>query len=117
MPNPVVHFEILGKDGEALQRFYGSLFGWKINAENPMKYGYVAPEGGGIRGGIATGQGGVSMQTFYVEVEDLQVALTKATDLGGKIVMPATEIPGANVSIAMLADPEGHVVGLVLKQK
>ena len=49
MANPVVHFEVLGKDGERLQQFYRDLFGWKIDANNPMKYGYVEPEEGGIR--------------------------------------------------------------------
>lgn len=29
MGQPVVHFEIIGKDGDALQRYYGELFGWK----------------------------------------------------------------------------------------
>ena len=116
MANAVVHFEILGKDAAALQKFYSGLFGWKVNANNPMKYGYVEPEAGGIRGGIAAGQNGVSMQTFYVEVTDLQAALDKAGQLGGKTIMPVTHIPGADVSIAMVGDPEGHVVGLVLKK-
>ena len=31
MGNPVVHFEISGRDGEALSEFYSSLFGWNIN--------------------------------------------------------------------------------------
>ena len=33
MANPVVHFEVLGKDGERLQQFYRDLFGWKIDVE------------------------------------------------------------------------------------
>ena len=116
MANPVVHFEVLGKDGERLQQFYRGLFGWKIDANNPMKYGYVEPEEGGIRGGIATDQTGVSLLTFYVEVENLQATLDKANQLGGKTVMPATDIAGANVSIAKFSDPEGHVIGLVLRR-
>ena len=28
MANPVVHFEITGKDGKKLQDFYSSAFGW-----------------------------------------------------------------------------------------
>ena len=32
MANPVVHFEIMGKDGAALQKFYADLFGWTIDA-------------------------------------------------------------------------------------
>jgi len=29
MGQPVVHFEIMGKDGEKLQRYYAELFGWE----------------------------------------------------------------------------------------
>jgi hypothetical protein len=36
MPNPVTHFEIVGKDGKKLQEFYASLFGWAVDANNPM---------------------------------------------------------------------------------
>ena len=43
MGNPVVHFEIMGTNGPALQKFYSDLFGWHI--ENmPMgeaSYGVV----------------------------------------------------------------------------
>ena len=41
MPNPVVHFEIGGADGVALQQFYAAAFDWNVNAENPMQYGLV----------------------------------------------------------------------------
>jgi len=36
--------------------------------------------------------------------------LDKAEQLGGKTIMPVTELP--QVTIALFADPEGHVVGL-----
>ena len=53
MPNPVVHFEVIGKDGQKLQRFYGQVFEWDIKADNPMQYGMISGgEGGGIGGGI-----------------------------------------------------------------
>ena len=55
MPNPVVHFEVVGKDGAKLQQFYSSTFGWTINADNPMNYGMVENDGEGINGGIAGG--------------------------------------------------------------
>lgn len=32
MPNPVVHFEIIGQDAEALQQYYRDLFGWSLAA-------------------------------------------------------------------------------------
>jgi predicted enzyme related to lactoylglutathione lyase len=54
MPNPVVHFEVTGKDGKKLQDFYGGIFGWNVDADNPMNYGIVSNEdtGGGIGGGM-----------------------------------------------------------------
>ena len=45
MGQPVVHFEVVGKDGEKLQSYYSELFGWEIDANNPMKYGMVQREG------------------------------------------------------------------------
>src|SRR3954468_24415386 len=45
MGQPVVHFEITGKDGEKLQGFYSDLFGWDIDANNEFKYGTVSREG------------------------------------------------------------------------
>jgi len=41
----VVHFEVIGKDGKALTSFYTELFGWKVDANNPMNYGMVTREG------------------------------------------------------------------------
>ena len=109
MANKVTHFEVHGKDGEKLQRFYASLFGWKVDANNPMQYGMVSPEQGGIGGGITSGA--APMVTFYVEVADLAAALKKAERLGGKTVMPPMEVPGGP-RIAQFADPEGNVIGL-----
>ena len=40
MGQPVVHFELQGKDREALSRFYAQLFGWKTN-DVPMNYTMV----------------------------------------------------------------------------
>jgi len=44
MTGAVVHFEITGTDGAKLRSFYSDLFGWKINADNPMGYGIVESE-------------------------------------------------------------------------
>ena len=111
MSNRVVHFEIIGKDGKKLQDFYAGLFGWKIDANNPMSYGMVDANETGLGGGIASGQGGDGHVTVYVEVDDLQAYLKKAEGLGGKTIMPPTAVPGGP-EIAMFADPEGHVIGL-----
>jgi uncharacterized protein len=112
MANPVVHFEVTGKDGKKLQEFYSKAFGWNVNADNPMNYGIVDAQEGGIAGGISAGDGGTRQVTFYIEVDDPQAYLDKIEAKGGKTVMPVTEIPGM-VVLAQFADPEGNVVGLV----
>src|SRR5207249_11155266 len=111
MANPVTWFEVTGKDGKKLQDFYTGVFGWKIDANNPMNYGMVDNAGQGIGGGISAGDGGRNQVTFYVEVDDPQAYLNKVEAKGGKTVMPVTEIPGM-VILAQFADPEGNVVGL-----
>ncbi len=112
MPNPVVHFEITGKDGKALQEFYGKLFDWHVDADNPMGYGIVDTHAGGINGGISASEDGMSQVTIYIEVDDPDVFLKKVESMGGKTVVPTTVIPDM-VTFALFSDPEGHIVGLV----
>jgi len=112
MGKPVVHFEILGKDGKKLQDFYSHLFDWEIKADNPMNYGIVQAGDKGISGGIGSAGDAPNHVTFYVEVDDLQLYLDKIERLGGKTVVPVTEIPNM-VTFALFADPEGNTVGLV----
>ena len=117
MPNPVVHFEIVSTDVEKSQAFFKELFDWHIEPM-PMEhmpgmvYGMVDTHSGGISGGISSTPDGQTHVTFYIEVDDLQAYLDKAESLGGKTVLPVTEIPGM-VTLAMFSDPAGAVVGLV----
>lgn len=112
MADKVTHFEILGKDGKKLQKFYASLFDWKVDADNPMNYGMVSAEPGGIGGGIAQAQDKKPRVTFYVEVANLEESLKKAKKLGGKTMMEPSEVPGGP-RIAIFKDPEGNAIGLV----
>jgi predicted enzyme related to lactoylglutathione lyase len=112
VPNPVVHFEIMGRDRKKLQEFFGKLFGWKIDDNNPMNYGVVDTAAGGINGGIGQAPGNPSYVTFYVSVDDPAATLDKATSLGGKVCMPPMPIPGVG-TIAMFQDPEDHVIGII----
>jgi len=45
-----------------------------------------------------------------VTVDDVQAALDKANELGGKTVVPPVEIPTG--TFAWFADPEGNTVGI-----
>ena len=114
MAAKVVHFEIMGKDAGKLHDFYGKLFDWKINADNPMNYGLVEAAGdGSIGGGIGPSQDGAPGHvTFYVEVDNIDNYLAKAESLGGKTIMPKTVIPEM-VTFGLFSDPEGNMVGVV----
>ena len=120
MGQPVVHFEIMGRDAAKLQSFYADLFNWTINADNPMNYGMVdraanlTADGIGIGGGIGAlpedMPGG--HVTVYVAVPDVEAALAKAASLGGTRLMgPETVMEG--VEIGIFNDPEGHLIGLI----
>lgn len=113
MSNPVVHFEVVGKNGEALQSFYKEVFDWQTVEAAIPNYAMVYPGGeGGINGGVgAAYDGGEGHVTFYVEVEDLEAALSKIEGLGGRRVMEPINIPEGG-SFALFTDPEGHLVGL-----
>ncbi len=120
MGRPVVHFEIIGTDAAKTRAYYSDLFGWKIDADNPMNYGLVAkednpaPDGSlGIGGGVAGGYEGVEPQvTFYVAVPDVEEALARAESLGGTRVMGPQTV-NEEVELGQFKDPDGNVVGLV----
>ncbi len=122
MGHPVVHFEVIARDADRMRSYYSELFGWEIDADNPMNYGIVAREGNangevdapGIGGGIGAAPPGYDGHlTFYVEVPDVEAALAAAERLGGTRMMGPDEVPGAGVEIGILIDPEGHTVGVM----
>jgi len=113
MPNPVVHFEVAGKDPAALTAFYGKAFGWEMQDVMEGQYYMANPGEGAIQGGIGgTPPDYPGHVMFYVEVEDPGAALEEIKALGGSTVMDPMDVPGGP-TIAHFADPEGHVVGLV----
>lgn len=123
MAQPVVHFEVIGKDPERLRQYYGALFGWVFDTPAPVateiseegSYGFldlvVSADGSGIRGGIGGGPGYESHGVFYVGVADVEGALQQAESLGGTRVMgPATSPNG--LVVGHFRDPEGTLIGV-----
>ncbi len=111
MGSAVTHFEIAGADSERLQAFYRDAFGWEMRASVPG-YAMALTGADGIDGGVGTLPGPPrSHVTVYVDSDDPADDLARIEALGGSTVLPATPIPGGP-TIALFADPEGHVVGL-----
>ena len=113
MGAPVEWFDIMGKDGEQLKKFYSSLFGWKINSDNPMNYGVTDTDSGrGIGGGIATDEQGQPSVTIYITVKDINAKLKEIKTSGGSVLIERTVIPEM-VTFAIFSDPDGNKIGLV----
>lgn len=112
MENPVVHFEINGTEGPALERFYSEVFGWNVQSLPGFGYATIDTQsGGGINGGIGTAREGPPLVTFYVETPDPEASLAKAESLGATTVMPVTDI--AVATYGRFRDPQGNVMGVV----
>lgn len=113
MSNPVTHFEVVGPNSEALQRFYYEAFGWQLKPAGPHYAMAVPGDDHGINGGIGSPPegGSASRVTFYVEVADLEAALAYVERLGGKRVLDPVSVPDGP-TFALFADPAGNVVGI-----
>ncbi len=123
MGQPVVHFEIIGKDPAKLRGYFGELFGWEFDLPSPVSaavsdpasYGFVnrltTSDGTGIPGGVGGGPGYEGHAVFYVAVPDVEAALAKAESLGGKRLMGPERAPSGLV-VGHFTDPEGNLVGV-----
>lgn len=117
MGNPVVHFEIMGKNAKTLTGFYRDAFGWDIGEPaGPQEYSLIDADPDrerGIRGGIGTSPNGYAGgPTFYIGVPDINEALKTVAKFGGNTMMEPREAPGG-IIIGYFRDPEGHPIGLV----
>jgi uncharacterized protein len=111
MANPIVFFEVVGKDKSVLEDFYRTAFEWQLNPAMD-NYSTVSP-GSGVNGGIGTAMdGGKGYATFYVEVDNIDQTLTRIEGRGGCKLSGPDQVPNGPL-IATFADPEGHVIGLV----
>ena len=112
MSSPVVHAEIRSSDPDATRAFFGALFGWTYPQEGAFP-GYTFVDTGApdaLYTAISPLQGDGDLVTFFVGVEDLAASAARATELGGRVVQQPVDVPG--VRFALIADPQGHVVGL-----
>jgi len=108
----IVHWEIQSQSPEALHGFYADLFGWDVDANNPMKYGMVASGGAdGINGGIGGSPVPGSRVVVYANVPNIDATLARIAELGGATVMPRTDL--GMVIMAIYTDPEGNTMGII----
>src|SRR5256885_11988857 len=112
--NPVVHFEVLGRDPNALRKFYSEALGWVAGPadDSPFEYSMIQPgEGKGIAGGIGKAPQGPGHVTFYVAVSYPQATPDPITGPGGRPVHPVFVGP-RGPTLPTSADPARASVGL-----
>ncbi len=110
--------ELLTTDVAAARGFYGPLLGWKfrdMDSSAPMHYTVVSSgdkDIGGIMAVPPEAKGMPPTWGTYVTVQDVDAAAAKVAGLGGKVLMPARDIPGVG-RFAVIEDPQGARISLI----
>lgn len=109
MTNEVNYFEIGSPDPEAAKAFYGTLFDWNVGQPSmPARYSMVNEDRGGLWD--TSQMDGASWAIFYVQVDDVQIAIDRATQLGAAVAIPLVD--NGRIEFAHLTDPQGNRFGI-----
>ena len=117
----VVHFEIPVDNMTRAEKFYQTVFGWKINIIPLMKYTlvYTTPvddkqmhmEKGAINGGMLQRQAPITSPVITIGVKNIDLSIKSLEKSGGKIVKPKFQVGDMGLS-AYCKDTEGNIIGL-----
>jgi len=114
-PGRIAWFDIATTDLAKAKEFYGKLFDWQFAAVQGSDQAAEIVAGGTSIGTIRVADGAISVfnGVVYVQVADIQASCKKAKDLGGTVPPGFPfNLPDGTGSIAMVADPTGHPVGM-----
>ncbi|MFM5930451.1 MAG: VOC family protein [Novosphingobium sp.] len=106
-----IWYELMTSDAEGAKAFYEKVVGWTITPGSSKTggYGFIANTDGGMTGGVLTltddmcEHGARPCWLGYVGVDDVDASVIAIEAVGGKMLMPARDVPGAG-RIAMVAD-------------
>ena len=115
MGSPFVWYDVTATpaDADTVREFYGTLLGWTIGPDtNPGPYNGWITDGDQPWASIieASDTSTAGRWIPYVQVDDLDVAVDKATSLGATIVAGKTDGPAGTA--VTIADPGGALVAL-----
>ncbi len=116
-PGALCWNELMTGDPEAAKKFYAQVFGWNTEAQEMPGMGTYTTVKVGDRanGGMMKTPPGVPMPPnwgVYFAVNDCDATAKKAGELGAKVLMPPTDIPGTG-RFATLQDPQGAVFSVI----
>ena len=110
----VCWFEIPADNPERAKKFYGSLFGWKIERFPGVADYWHIDTGSGDRtrdGGLILRKHPDQPVTNYVAVSSVDESAIKVEKLGGTICKPKTAVPNTGY-FAICRDTEGNEFAL-----
>jgi predicted enzyme related to lactoylglutathione lyase len=108
--NQIGFFEIAAREGHRSQRFYEVVFNWRISDDGPIMS--ISEEDAGLAGHLFNWTfEEPPYLTLYIRVEDMSAYLEKVTQLGGKVIIPETEIPSGG-RFAQFLDLDGNAIGI-----
>ncbi|HVE83139.1 MAG TPA: VOC family protein [Myxococcales bacterium] len=109
-----VWVDLMTSDVASAQSFYKTLFGWgtkDVDVAPPMNKYTMFNTGGQEFGGVLPKQDPNTPTSWlpYVLVDDVDKVTTRAAELGGKVLMPAMDIPDVG-RFSVIMDPTGGVL-------
>jgi len=109
--------ELATTDVEGAKKFYTALLGWTTVQAPVEGMSYTLAKVGEERvAGIMSNQcqgGEIKPQWgVYITVDDVDATAKKAEELGGKILMPPTDIPNVG-RFSALMDPQGVMFSVI----
>jgi len=113
-PANIVWFEIPADDPQRAKKFYGKLFGWKINAFPGMKDYWHIDTGGSDDtpdGGLMARKHPGQPITNYVNVPSVIKFIAKVGKLGGKVCVPKSAVPQMGY-FAICQDTENNMFAI-----
>ncbi|MFL6734292.1 MAG: VOC family protein [Sphingomicrobium sp.] len=116
MPNPhgsFIWYELLTNDHGKAKGFYDPVMGWDIGPQpsGEIDYRMIRTAAGNAGGAMQLTEemrahGARPTWLGYIGVDDVDDTVRRAEAAGGRITMPAFDIPGVG-RLAMLSDPQG----------
>ena len=110
----LVWFEIPADDTVRAKKFYGKLFGWKINPLPHMPdYSHIDTGGAEASpdGGLMKRMHPAHTITNYILVPSVTRFMAKVKKLGGDVCKPKTAVPGMGY-LAICQDTEGNTFAI-----
>jgi predicted enzyme related to lactoylglutathione lyase len=114
MGAPVVRWQILSPEPDAVAAFYGAVFGWTVHRQNALGAREIDTQAeGGLPGGLWPAPAGApTFVQLFVQVDDVDAAIAAVVAHGGSVLVPRAALPEGEV-MAILRDPFGASFGVM----